>query len=415
MDEAARLRARAILSSWFIVLVGLAIVFGGVGMWATYTAHVDPGTTTEQRTTTAWSATGEFVHSATVTRQNPLYPVGTELTNRSTYFRKTTPELDGAFTVSQRGLTSDVSVDLTATLLLQSADEETTYWTDQRQLNETTAAGVGTRPVTIGFDLNVTRVAERIAEIEAGIGSAPGETSAAVVVTGEISGTTDGAQSRLTFSRRLSLDLGGDTYAVSTPGDPEERVQREVTVETPREYGPLRAIGGPLAFVVGALATGGLAYAAREDQLSLDGAERERLAYLHDRAEFDEWIVSVRSPPVDDDQMVAEAASLADLVNLAIDSDAAVLENSTDETFHVIVDGVRYRYDPPPTPDSGGGSLPFAGSTEAAGDTTSDSGGDTTDDSGGPQSNVAPESVGDDRIDAGDDGTERPTEQGGGG
>ncbi|MFC7096463.1 DUF5305 domain-containing protein [Halobaculum marinum] len=357
MDEATRLRVRAVLSSWATLLLVAAVVVGALGAWATYGAHVAPGTTTEERTTQAWSTTADFDHSATVTRENPLFPVGTELSNRSTYFTAAAPVLDGTFTVAPRGLDGNVSVDLAATLVLRSADEETTYWRDTRPLAESSAAGAD-GPVSLAFSLNVTEVAQRIATIEEGIGTTPGETSAAVVVDARVAGTADGDPSSLAFSRRLSLGLAGDTYTATAPGSTTETVEQTTTVRVPDTAGPLRSIGGPFALLVGAVAAGGLGYATRRTDLALDDHERARLDYLDDRAEFDEWIVAVELPPPADDVTVAEAASLADLVNLAIDTDTAVLEAPGEELFTAVADDHRYTYRPPaPTADRDGGAL----------------------------------------------------------
>lgn len=347
MDESSKLRVRSMLAAWLPVLVVVAVVLAGVGGWVTYTAHVDPGTATEQRTTTVWTADSEFDHSATVTRENPIHAIGTVLTDRSAYLQSAAPVLDGAVTVEQQGLSENVTVALDATLVLASADEETTYWTDRRSLNDTRVANAD-GPVTLTFALNTSRVTERISEIESAVGATPGTTNTSVVVDATVSGTTaDGEQRRLTFSRRVSLSVEGDTYAVNAPDSGEERVERTTTVTSDREYGPVYAVGGPLALLLGVAAVGALGVTHREGRIGLSDAERERLDYLDDRAEYDEWIVSVSLPPVDDQRRVATASSLADLVNLAIDEGTAVIEAPTGGTFHVVTDEYRYTYDPP--------------------------------------------------------------------
>ncbi|WP_284030867.1 DUF5305 domain-containing protein [Halobaculum lipolyticum] len=372
MDESTRLRVRAVLSSWLTALLVVALVVGAVGVWGTYSAHVAPGTTTEERTPQAWSTSAAFDHSATVTRENPVFPVGTELSNRSTYFTAASPVLDGTFTAAPRGLDGNVSVDLAATLVLDSSEEGTTYWRDTRPLAETSATGVD-GPVSLAFSLNVTEVADRIAAIQEGIGATPGETGATVVVDARVAGTAGGSPSSLAFSRSLSLGLNGDTYTATASGPTTEAVERTTTVRVPRSPGPVHAVGGPLALVVGAVATGALGVAARRDGIALDDDERARLDYLDDRAEFDEWIVSVRLPDRDGDRPVAEAATLADLVNLAIDSDAAVLATPDEEVFAVVADGYRYTYRPPPATD--GDVLPSVGLDAAADDGDGDGGG----------------------------------------
>ena len=371
MDEATRLRVRAALSSWFTALLIVSVVVGTAGVWATYTAHVDPGTTTAERTVTEWSATGSFDHSATVSESNPLYPVGAELTNRSTYFSAATPVLDGVYSVETSGLGGDASVELATTLEIRSADDETTYWRDTRPLNETTAR-TGDGPTAVSFSINTTAVENRVAAIQNSIGSAPGETSVAVVVDARIAGATgDGADSRLRFSSRLPIALGGDTYTVSDPGTDNEAVDRTVTERVPREYGPVRSVGGPLALALGLLAMGALGVVVGRGRPAIMEAERARLEFLEDRSEFDQWIVSVRLPPDATDRPTAEAASLADLVNLAIDSDAAVIEDPDDGAFHVVTGQYRYVYRPPSAIEGDlgiGDGLPFGTDPSSSGE-----------------------------------------------
>ncbi|MFC6785814.1 DUF5305 domain-containing protein [Halobaculum halobium] len=360
MDEATRLRVRSALSSWLTVLLVVSFAIGTAGVWATYTAHVDSGTETVERQTTAWTATGSFDHSATVTRDNPLYPVGTTLTNRSTFFRTVTPVLDGRFTVATPGIDGNASIALSTALLVESTDEETTYWSDSRPLNAVTATSAD-EPASVAFSVNTSEVADRIAAIEEEVGTAPGETTVAVVVDVEIQrSTTGGATSRLSFSSRLPIALNGDTYTVSGPGRIEEPVQRTVSERVEREYGPIRSIGGPAALVVGLVGIGALGYVAGRERPALTDTERARLEYLNDRSEFDQWIVSVRLPPDARDRPTAEAGSLADLVNLAIDTDNAVLEEPDGDAFHVVSDEYRYTYRAPPPATDG----PGLGSTD---------------------------------------------------
>jgi len=96
-----------------------------------------------------------------------------------------------------------------------------------------------------------------------------------------------------------------------------------VTVE--RSYGPLRSVGGPFLLVIGLLGSGGLAYARREHELALTPAERDYLSYSDDRSEFAEWITTFRLPASVHERSEAEAESLRDLVDFAIDNDIGVI------------------------------------------------------------------------------------------
>lgn len=71
---------------------------------------------------------------------------------------------------------------------------------------------------------------------------------------------------------------------------------------------------------------GGLAYARREVDLALAPTEREYLSYRDDRAEFAEWITAIRLPESVHERPEAEASTLRDLVDFAIDNDTGVVE-----------------------------------------------------------------------------------------
>lgn len=347
MDERTKLRVRAFVSSWITVVLVVALAVAGIGVWATYTTHVDPGITTEQRSTTVWSTATRLDHSATVTRENPLYATGTVLSNRSTYFKQIAPVLDGRFTVRPRGLSEDVSVNLSARLSLQAADEQRTYWSDTQPLNQVSVQTAGSDPVSVDFSVNISTVEARIAQIQQSIGATPGETSAAVIIDARVEGVTDDGPSRTSFSRRLALSISGDTYSITSPGESTEQVQRTQAVTVPREYGPIRSIGGPLALLAGLATLGALGYGRRNVDMDLSDRERERLAYLRDRAEFDEWIVSVRLPSDETNRPVAVAESLADLVDLAVDANTSVIEEPSGGRFHVVTAEYHYTYEPP--------------------------------------------------------------------
>ena len=101
------LRLRALLNKQFTVIVAALIVLALVGGWTTYTVHATHSTTTEERSVSSWQTEGRFNHSTTVTENNPVYPVGTPLTNRSIYFAEIAPWFNGTYAfiydASERG------------------------------------------------------------------------------------------------------------------------------------------------------------------------------------------------------------------------------------------------------------------------------------------------------------------------
>jgi hypothetical protein len=88
---------RARVEDWFAAVVLIAVVVAAVGGFVTYTAYEAPGTTPEQRQVSSWSANGTYDLTATVVEPNPLYPVGTELSDRPVYFLSASPVANATF------------------------------------------------------------------------------------------------------------------------------------------------------------------------------------------------------------------------------------------------------------------------------------------------------------------------------
>lgn len=363
MDGRARwLRLRAVVSSWSSVLLIVLLACIAVGGYATVAAHADTGTTQQQRQVQHWTVTGGFDHSATVTRSNPVFPVGTELTNRSTYFMSVSPVLDGSFRLRYRDRAAGdgpVSVTLDAAVVTQSAGENEVFWTERTPIPEKQVTSVASgETTTISFSVNASQVAQRRAEIRETLGESPGEVRTFVAVTVNSSGTAGESPTSLTFTRRLPLTIAGDTYSVGET----QPVQRSATttemVAVPRTYGFLWSLGGPLLLVGGFLGAGLLAFAHHEDRLALSEAERDLLDFRADRSEFDEWIVRLNLPDAVFDRPQAQAESLADLVDFAIDADRGVVEAPETGTFYVVTPDLLAVYEPPTLAQSADGSQP---------------------------------------------------------
>jgi hypothetical protein len=164
-----------------------------------------------------------------------------------------------------------------------------------------------------------------------------------------LSGTAGGREVDRTIEYGLPLTVDGSVYRVDSPSDvqPITRTERRTV---PRGVDPVGAVGGPALLGVSLAGLGALAYARREDRIALSDAERAWLDYRDDRADYDQWISSVRLPEEARSLPVGHTDSLVDLVDLAIDSDSAVFESPDDGAYHVLHDGYRYTFEPPPEP-----------------------------------------------------------------
>ncbi|MFC6736961.1 DUF5305 family protein, partial [Halolamina salina] len=253
------LRLRAIVGSWFAVLAAVLVAVTVVGGAAAYTAHVAPGTEAEQVERTHWRADGGFRHSADVTRENPVFPVGSTLSDRSTYYVGPSPVLDGQYSLRYAGGTEPATVEIDAALVIQSSTDGTVLWSDRTPLGGTRTESVAPgETVELSFSVNATEVAERRATIQESLGDTEGEISTFVAVEATVAGSLNGQPANRSFTHRLPITVNDETYVVGPAEAGSEPATTTRTVRTTREYGPFWSVGGPLLLLLGVVGVGGL-------------------------------------------------------------------------------------------------------------------------------------------------------------
>lgn len=338
------------VGSWFWALLVLAVIVGAVGGWGTVAAHVDPGTVETTTEETALGVDGSFEHSATVQRENPVFPAGETLTDRSTYFTRVSPVLNGTFTADYESATdAPAEITMEGRLVHRAVDEETVYWTSESALAETDAVTVDSgEAATLEFSVNASEAADERDAITESLGGSPGELETFVAVDVEVASAVSDGPSNVSYTARLPISLNDDTYAIGEPTDTSEQVTVAVTETEPRERGPLLSYGGPVMLLLGLVGLGGLGLVHRRyAPLSLTPEERALLDYRDQRAEFDEWVVRAELPEGVLDREESTAASFADLVDFAIDANVAVIEEPTREQYYAVTPDLLVTYDPP--------------------------------------------------------------------
>lgn len=344
------LRVRAALDRHGRTVAAALLVLAVAGGWLTYGAYAAPETTADAPAGPSWEASGAFDHGATVAEENPLYPAGTALRNRSTYFVRIAPVLNGTYAfeyAAPGGGDLDVAVD--ARFVLESVgDGNETHWRTARPVANRTATGVAPgESVSVPFSADVAAAANRSERIDERLGGSPGETRAAVRVTVDVAGTVGGERVEETLRYALPIEFESAAYRVGG-GDSTDQFAAAAPVGSSREPGPLGAVGGPALLFVGAFGLLGVGYASRRRSgPALSEAERAELAFRRDREAFDDWIVTVDLPAAALDRPGAAAESLADLVDLAVDAGASVIESPGGGAYYVLRDGVAYTYEPP--------------------------------------------------------------------
>lgn len=346
MDEWG-VRGRLLLSDNLTLLVGVLVVLAALGGGVSYATYVEPGTVTESEPVGQWATTAGYTHSATVIEDTEAFPAGTVLENRETYFTEVAPVLDGRFSYRFDAPGGEVDATVETVLVFRSADEEREYWRVEEPLNSTSATlGPGER-VTTAFQVNTTRATARLGRVSSEVGASPGETSVFVVSRVTADGQTLGESVDAGGRYQLGVDLGTGTYSVTGPrGESNRRTVTALETRT-REYGPLRTVGGPLLLLLGLGGLASLAFGWQQGLLAVSAAERRALAFARERDEFDEFISRGTPSRAALERPAVRVDSLADLVDVAIDSDRRVIEDPEARNYYVLLGDERYECSPP--------------------------------------------------------------------
>jgi hypothetical protein len=380
--SSGRLRLRALLDRQFAVVVLVLLIAGAAGAVLTYDTYAQPTTATVSDEVTVWAPDGEFTHGATVieneTRTAGIFAPGQRVSDREFYYVSIMPVLSGEFRYGYAAESGDLDVTVEQTLLVRSVgerdDRPVEYWRETEALGtERTRLSPG-ETVAAPYRVNVSDAAVRAEQIRRRLGD-PGETRVSVNVSVTLAGTAGGRDVDRTIEYGLPLTVDDQIYRVESASDvgPVTQTQQRTVARDPD---PLRAVGGPALLVVSLAGLAVLGYARRADRLTLSDAERAWLDYRDDRSDYDEWISTVHLPKEARTLPVGRPESLAALVDLAIDTDSAVLESPEGDQYHVLHDGYRYTFESPPDPTANGADRP----TPDAGDARSDLDGEPTDD-----------------------------------
>lgn len=341
------LQFRAALQRYFPLAIIALLILLAVGVGATYLAYTDPGTETVERSETSWSLTTGYQHSATVSEENVVFPVGTELSDRSTYFTRIAPILEVSPYVSfQAPQASDVTVTIDNELVIRGTSDGQTLWEQRDDLGRSeTSVSAGER-ASVTHDVDIPSIVNRLDVISDDLGS-PGSMEVFVRSTARISGEIAGDSVSTNQAFDLGIDPGSNQYHVDDGGGETETFERTVTETVPIERGPMWQFGGPLVLMLSLLGLGSLVVAAYRDIPGISESERAYLGFLRERAKFDEWITRIHLPDSVFERPIASAHSLTDLVDYAIDNETGVIENPDTGRYVVIGEAYVFTYEPP--------------------------------------------------------------------
>lgn len=356
MGGRLELKLRMVVDEYAVAVVAALVVLTLAGGGLIYTTYVEPGTETREEVVSEWETTGEYTHSATVTNGTAVFPLGATLSDRSVYYTRIAPILDTEFRYGFTGADGELDVEGETTLVVRAVDDggdgdSIEFWRQEERLDTFSGTIAAGETVSSTAPVNVSAVAAEIETIQQGLGASPGTTEVqvrtAVSATGEIAGESESY--RLTHA--LTLEPGGGTYAVETPGPASETGQRTRSVTSERTHGLPRRGGGPALLAVGLFGLVGFAVASYRDAFEVTAAERRSLEFADRREDLDDWISPGSVGGLADGREPVRIDTLDDLVDIAIDTDERVLEDTERRAYYVLDGEICYVYEPDPEID----------------------------------------------------------------
>lgn len=349
MDDPGRQRWRARLDEYAAIVAIVALLLAALGGGLIYITYVDPGEVSEENTVANWQTTPGFDHQAAVQRPNLVFPTGAVLQDRSLYFTQITPILEGSLGYGVSGEPGEVDVSIDATLVLRSVSNEGgEYWRVGEDLaSESGTVATGER-VSASFDLNVSNVLARIDAIQSDLDSSVGSTEVLVQGATSATGTVAGEPFSHSDTYTMTINPGESTYTIETSAESQSFARTE-TVTREETYGPIRMAAGPVLVIIGLLGAIGIGVARHRGTLAVTEGEREVLDFYSQREEFDEWITRGTVPPDAKQGPTIAVDDLEGLVDVAIDSEARVIEDVTAGAYYVLKTDRVYTFAPPAT------------------------------------------------------------------
>lgn len=343
------LRFRSFLNEWFsILLVVLLIATVLTGWWA-YSINLNPSVETEERLTEQWSESTNYDHSAEIQRESLAFAAGEVVENRPIYYTAAADELDGTYRYQYQADSGDVEVATETFLLIQAGELddgqiEDPFWEISEPLRSDSERLDPGEDHTVQFSVDIQSVLETIATVEAELDSTQGSVDVRVISVTERSGTIEGESVDDTYQSEMPMVVEPATFRVTETETVDETHESFETVEVLAEPSPITAYGSIILFgLVAALlmSVAGLRYTGYTE---LSEEEEELLEITQARDRFSEWITTGEFPSEREYEETVLVDDLEGLVDVAIDTNKRVIEDTQLGVYTVLDDAYIYIY-----------------------------------------------------------------------
>jgi len=343
------LRIRSFLSDWFVVIViALAIAAALSGWWA-YQVNLVPDVEEEQRLAEQWSESTAFQHSVVIGNDTLPFRAGETAADRPIYYTAVSEELDGAYSYEYTADSGNLAVTTDTFLLIRGGELDDgnlteTFWEVSEPLTSSRSTITPEESHTVEFTVDIRSVLETIATVESQLDSTEGIVDVRVVSISDVSGTAEGEEIDRTYRSEMPIVVSPSTFRVTDTRTVDEVHRSFETVEVFAEPSPLVAYGSIIAFGLLVALCLGVVGLRQTGYTELTDEEEELIEITQARQRFSEWITTGEFPSEREYEQTVLVDDLEGLVDVAIDTNKRVIEDTQLGVFTVLDDAYIYIY-----------------------------------------------------------------------
>jgi hypothetical protein len=324
-----------------ILMVALAILTVITGLWV-IPGLFNPEFMESTSQAPFYSIQSSYQYVAPVTNDNPIWPVGTNLTLSPVYFFATSPSIQGNFTISIDAASSDLLANTTEEIVIQAEESNTTYWKKEIPLTNNTITWRG-GPIVNNFAVNVSAYADEINAIQKALSFQGGTATIEVVNTVIFRGRINGVpvdEARI-YSMPITLQSG--SYTIPDDLTQTQGITRSRSLLLTVSGLNIFQILGIVAFVA-CLALFFFVLAVRLGFRERDEATVRALMHYGLHTKYADFISKGAI-----DETTKEAirlASLEDMVNTALDLNERIIFDEKSVIYFFVHNGILYFFKP---------------------------------------------------------------------
>lgn len=352
MDDIDRsIRTRAFFQERYSAIAIILVVLALAAGWWAYQVHMVPEFEQEQVMVEEWSEGTSLDHSAEITQDSILWPAGEIVENRPIYYFNLSRELDGMYSYSYRADDGSVDVSTDVTLYIRAVDDDDIFWEVAEPLESNDESNLNpNEPHNVSFTIQIEWILQTIDQVERETGAQEGLVQPMVEIRTAVDGDVHGNEVSNEYESAMELVVNPETYRVHEIETVEESHEETEFRDVPVDPTPTEAIGSFALFIISIAAFIALLTAQTSGRLDLTQEEQELIELQREREEFDDWITTGRFPADRDYEATILVDDLVGVVDVAIDTNNRVIEDTELGVSTVLDNDYVYVYIHPNSP-----------------------------------------------------------------